>query len=360
MRTRERMTFPNTSKATPRTSLGCVPRINFSDSPLSLNLVADQVKDHVTRPNREPSIPCFAALLSLLKIQVLKHKNTILRSPLNEFLRSAMTEIFSPASSPALQPFEGSNNAPSIPSLCLMLSKLPLKSLDCLRCALVLDFSIQAAYENLISVCINRHDSISLIQVNSDRMNALNLKKFNRVGDMPNELIPKILDYNAINFCGIAKILSEYLRNRILKMLAAIDCRNAQKSILSETCISSSLPDKEKSERVMPVERMLQLMTILLGRSISSGSQPNACASKLTGNFAFDIIINSAMQIQSFQRLAEVPSSLRYVVAYLSKAIEGLDERFVALDNYLQSSLSKHHRSNTTMTINKYLISGGD
>ena len=360
MRTNKGMTFSDTRKATPGAVLRCVPGINFSDSSLALNLVADHIEDHATRPNREPSIPCLASMLSLFKIQILKHKNTILGSPLNELLRCTMTEILSPASSPTLQPFEGSNNAPGISSLCLMLSKLSLKSLDCLRCALVLDFSIQATYEKLVSVCINSYDSISLIQVNSYRMNTWSLRKFNRVGNVSDNLISKILDYNAINFSSIAEVLSEYLRNRILKVLAAIDCRNAQEPILSETCIPSPRSDKEKSERVMPVERMLQLMTILLSRSISSGSQPNACASELTGNVAFHVIVNSTMQIQSFQRLAEVPCSFRYAVAYLSKAIDGIDERFIFLDNYLQSSLSKHQWSNTTMTINKYLLSGGD
>lgn len=360
MRTREGMTFPDTRKTASGACLRRISGINFSNDSFSLNLVADQVKDHATRPSRESSIPCLRAMLSLPEIKILKYKNTVLRSPFDKLLRSTVTEVLSSTRSLNSQPFEGSDNTPSILTLCLMLSKLSPKSLDRLRSALVLDLPIQAAYEKLVSVCINCYDSVRFIKIDSNRMDALSIRKFNCVGNISNELVTKILNYDAINFCGIVKILSEYLRNRILKMLATIDCRNAQKAILSETCISSSLPDKEKSERVMPVERMLQLMTILLGRSISSGSQPNACASKLTGNFAFDIIINSAMQIQSFQRLAEVPGSLRYAVAYLGKAIESLDERFVILDNYLQGSLSKHQRINTTMTINKYLISGGD
>jgi hypothetical protein len=360
MRANKGVTFPNTCKATPRAILGCVPGINFSDSSLSLNLVVDHVKDHATRPNGEPSIPCLATLLALLKIQVLEHKNAVLRSPFDELLRCTMTEIFGSTRSLNSKPFEGSNNASSIPSLCLMLSKLSLKSLDRLRSAPVLDFPIQAAYEKLISIRINCHDRISLVKINTYRMNPFNFRKFNRVGNIADKLVTKIFDYDAINLSGIAEVFLECFRNTILKVLPAIDGRNAQEVIFRETGISPPLSDKEQSKRSMPVERMLQLMTILLGRSISSGSQPNTCAGKLTGNVAFDIIINSAMQIQSFQRFALVPGSLGYVVAYLSKAIEGLDERFVALDNYLQGSLGKHQLGDTTMMINTLRFSGGD
>ncbi|GAB6267017.1 MAG: hypothetical protein STSR0001_24660 [Methanothrix sp.] len=98
----------------------------------------------------------------------------------------------------------------------------------------------------------------------------------------------------------------------------------------------------------MPVERMIQIVSVLFGRSISTSSKPDACAGELARYGSFDIIVDSAMQIQSFKRFTGVPGSLRYAIAYLSKAIESLDERFIRLDNYLQGSLSKHQLGDTT------------
>ena len=119
MRTREGMTFPETRKATSGACLRRVSGINLSNDSFSLDLIADHVVDHAAMPNREPSIPCFAAMLSLPEIEILKHKNTILRSPFDKLLRSAVTEILSSTRSLNSQPFEGSNNTSSILSLIL-------------------------------------------------------------------------------------------------------------------------------------------------------------------------------------------------------------------------------------------------
>jgi len=354
------MTVSNTQKTTPRTYLRSVPGIDLSNRSLALDLVADHVVDHAARPNREPPIPSFTAMLSLLKIQILKHKNTILRSPFDKLLRSAITEILSYERSPDFQPFEGSDNAPSILPLCLSLSQLSLKAFDRLRCALVLDSSIQAAYKKLVTICINRHDSICLVQIDANRMNSFYIRKFNRVGHIADKLISQVFDYNAINFSGVVEVFFERIGDSVTKMFPTIDCRNTQKPALRETGVSAPLSNKEKSERPIPIERVLKVMMIPFGSCISTSSQPDACASELAGNRSFDIIVDSAMQIKSFQRFALVPSSLRYAVAYLSKAIESLDERFVILDNYLQGSLGKHNGDITTMRINALRVSGGE
>lgn len=360
MRTRKGVTPPNSRKTAPRAQLRSVLGIYLSDDSLSPNLVADHIEDHATRPDREPSIPCLSAVFSLLKIQILEYKNAILGSPLNEFLGSAVTEILSSTRSLNSQPFESSNNTSSILSLCLSLSERSLKALDGLRSALVLDLPIQAAYEKLVAVCINSGDSISLIEINTNRVNSFNIGKFNCIGYIANKPVSKILDYNAINLSGIAKVLPEGIRNSIFKAFSAIDCENAQKTIFYEIGISPPLSDKEEGKRPMPVERMIHVMTILLGGSISTSSKPDACTGKLARYCSSNIAVDSAMQIKSFKRFAKVPSSLRYAVAYLSKAIESPDERIVSLDNYLQGSLSKHQLEDTTMRINTLLTSGGD
>lgn len=360
MGTGKGVTLPDPRKTASRAQLGRVLWIYFSDDALPLNLVADHIGDHATRPNREPSIPCLSAIFSLLKIQILEYKNAIFRSPLNKLLGSAVTEILSPTRSLNSQPFEGSNNTSSILTLCLPKSLLSLKSLDSLRSAPVLDSPIQAAYEKLVSICIDSHDSISLIEIDSDRVNSLDIGEFNRIGHIANEPVSEILDYDAIDFSGVIEIFFECLRNFILKMPPAIDCGDAQETIFCEARISAPHSDEEKGKRSMPIERTIQVMHIFLGSSIGSCSEPDARASKLARNCSFDIAVDSAMQIKSFKRFSKIPSSLRYIVAYLSKAIEGFDKRFIFLDNYLQGSLSKHQLGDTTMRINILLASGGD
>lgn len=293
MRTRKRVTLPDSRKTAPRAELRRILGIYFSDDSLPPNLVADHVENHATRPNREPSIPCLIAVFSLLKIQILEYKNAILGSPLNEFLGSAVTEILSSTRSLNSQPFEGSNNTSSILSLCLPLSELSLKSLDGLRSALVLDLPIQAANEKLVSVCINSGNSISLIEINTNRVNSFNIGKFNRISYVADKFVSRILDYDAVNLSGIAKVLPEYIRNGIFKVFSAIDCGNAQKTVFHEIGVS-------------------------------------------------------------------LPGSLGYVIAYLSKAIKSLEERFIFLDNYLQGSLGKQQLEDITMRINTLLTCGGD
>ncbi len=359
MRARESMSVPISMKATPGAYLRGILGVNLGYDALSLHLVADHVEDHATRPDREPPIPCLSTVLPLLKIQILEYKNAILRSPFDKLLRSAVTEVFCSTRSLDFQPFEGSSNTSSIFSLCLSLSKLSLESFYCLRSTPVLNFSIQTAYEQLISISINSYNSIGFVEVDSDRMNSFNIRKFNRVGDITNELTTEILDYDTIEFSSIIKLFVERFRDNILKVLSTVDCGNAQNSIPHEVGISSSLSNKEKSKRSMPIERMIQCMSILLSRSISTGSQPNASASKLAGNSSFDNIINSSMQIKSFERFAKIPGSFGYAIAYLSEAIERIDEGFIILDNYLQGFLIKHQLEDTTIRINTLLIYGG-
>jgi hypothetical protein len=105
---------------------------------------------------------------------------------------------------------------------------------------------------------------------------------------------------------------------------------------------------------------MINVVPVILGGYIRPGSEPNACACKLTGNDSFDVVVNAPMQIKSFQRFTFVPCSFRYAIAYLSKAIERSGEIFVELDNYLQGSLSKHCIGDTTMNINTLRINGGE
>jgi hypothetical protein len=354
------MSLPGPRKTTPRAVLGSVPRIDFSNYALSLDLIAGHIEYHTTRPDGEPSVPSLRSMLALTEIKILEDKNTIIRSPFDQFLRSAIAEILSSTRSLSSQPFEVSNNTSSILSLCLSLSKLSLKSLDRLRSALVLDFPIQAAYKKLVTICIDSHNSVSLVEIDSNWVNPLNIRKFNCIGHITNNLVSKIFDYDAIDLSGIAKVFSEGIRNHILEVLTAIDCGNTQESIRCETCVPSPFSNKEKSERVMPVERMIHIVSILIGSSISTSSKPDACTGKLAGYRSFDITVDSAMQIKSFKRLTEVPGSLRYVVAYLSKAIKSLDERFIVLDNYLQGSLSKHQLGDTTIRINTLRFSGGE
>ena len=359
MRTGESMTFPDPSKTASRALLGRVLWIYLSDDTLSLHLVADHIEDHAARPDREPSIPCLRYMLTLTEIKILEYKNAILRSPFDQLLRSAVTEILGSARTLDSQPFEGSNNTPSILSLCLSLSKLSLKSLDRLRSALVLDSSIQSAYKKLISICIYCHNSISLIEIYANRMNALNIGEFSRVSNVANQFASEILDYDAIDLSSVTKFFPEGIRNHVLKVFPAIDCRNAQETIFCEAGISSPLSNKKESKRPMPIKRMIQVVSISPGGGISTSSKSDASAGELTRYDSFDITVDSAMQIKSFKRLAEVPSSLGYAIAYLSEAIESLYERFVILDNYLQSSLGKHQFEGTTMRINTLRISGG-
>jgi hypothetical protein len=271
MRTRESMSVTVARKTTPRTSLGCVPRINLRGRSLSLNLVVDHFKDHSTRPHGKSSIPSFASLLPLFKIQILKHKNTVLRSPSDELLRCTMTEIFGSTGLPALQPF------------------------DCLGCAFVLDFSIQAAYEKLVTICIYSYNRISLVKVDSDRMNSFDFRKFNRVSNVAYKPVTEILDNDAVDLKSVTEIFFKGIRNRIAEMFSAFHCGNAQKTILGEIGISAPLTDKEEGIRAMPLERMIQMMSVLSGRRIRSGSKSNAGAGKLTANGSFDAFVNISM-----------------------------------------------------------------
>ena len=119
MRTSKGMSLPNTRKTTPRAVLGSVPRIDFGNYALSLDLIAGHIEYHTTRPDGEPSVPSLRSMLALTEIKILEDKNTIIRSPFDQFLRNAITEILSSTRSLSSQPFEVSNNTSSILSLCL-------------------------------------------------------------------------------------------------------------------------------------------------------------------------------------------------------------------------------------------------
>lgn len=360
MRTCERVAFSDARKTTSRASLGCVSRINLSDVALPLYFVADHLVDHTTRPYGEPSVPSLAAVFALYKPEILKYQNTVLRSPFDKLFRSAVAEIFSSTRSLSSQPFEGSDNAPSILTLCLTLSKLSLKSLDRLRRAFVLDFPVQAAYEKLVIICIYCHNSICLIKIDPNRMNSLDIRQLNCIRDVTDELASKMLNYNAIDLSGVIEIFFEGTRNCVSETLPAVDSGNAQESIFCETSIAPSLTYKKESKRSVPVKGVIQSMLVLLSRSVSPCSKLDACTSKLTRYSPFNIVVEFAMQIQSFKRLAKVPSSLRYTITYLGKAIKRLDEGLIMLDNYLQRSFGKHQSGDATMRINTLRLSGGD
>jgi len=250
----EGMTFPNSGKPHLETILGSIPRIDLGDDALSLDLIANHIEDHAARQteNRlfqalDPCLPCpklrssntrtqFSGAHSTSSLEAQLQKSLVLRDRL------------------ALSRLRTRNYTSSVLSLCLSLSKLSLKSLDRLRCALVLDLSIQAAYKKLIAVCTDCHNGIRLIEINSNRMNSINIRKFNCIGHITNNLVSEILDYDTINFGGITKCIFECFRNRITKVLPTINRRNAQETVLSKTSISAPLSNKEKSEWPMPIE----------------------------------------------------------------------------------------------------------
>lgn len=360
IRTGKGVSFSDTRKTAPRTQLRRVSRVNLSDDALPLDFIADHIEDHAARPDGKPPVPCFATSFSLAEVQVLENQNTVVGCPFDKLFGRTMAEIFGSARSLELQPFEGSDNAPSIFALCLSLLKLSLKSLDRLRCALVLNLPVQPGHKQLVPICIDCNDSIRFVEIDSNWVDSIDIGKFDGIRNESDELITEILDYDTIDFSSVIEVFLEGFRDRVTKMLPAIDCRNAQETIFLETCISPSLSDKEQSERSMPVERMIKVMTFLLGSCISTRSKPNACAGELRRYCPFDIVVNDTMQIKSVEMFAGVPSGLGYAIAYMSKAIESLDERFVTFDNYLQGSLSKHQLGDTTMRINSYWFSGGE
>lgn len=354
------VSIPVTREATPRTRFRRVSGINLSNDAFALNFVADHIEDHTTRPSCKPSVPSFRTSFALTKLKIFENQNAVIRSPLNKLFRRAMTKIFGSARSLKLQPFEGSDDAPSIFTLCLSLLKLSLESLDHFRCAFVEYFAAKSGNEKLVSVYINRHDRIGLVQIDPNRMNSFDVRKFDRVGNVAHKLITKTLDDDAIDFNRVAKNILERFRYNVLEMLPAFDRRNAEKTVFREACIATSSSDEEKSKRLSPSERATDAVTVFLGSRVCPRGEPDACACKLTRDSSLNILVNAVMQIESFQRFAIVPRSLRYTIAYLSEAIERSGEILIKLDNNLQGSLSKHHIGDTTTSLNSYLFSGGD
>jgi len=360
VRASKRVSSPDTRESAPRAQLRRVSRVDLSNDALSLDFVADQIKDHATRPNGKPPIPRFATSFSLAEIQVLENQNRVLGSPFNKLLGCTMTEIFSSPRSLKLQPFEGSDDAPSIFTLCLSLPKLSLKSLDSFHCAFVLDFPIKTGHKQLVSICINRDDCVSLVEINSDRIDSADIRKFDGIRDVSDKLVADVLDHNAIDLNSVVKHASKSRGNGIPEMFSTTNCGNAQETVFPETGISTPLSHEEKCKGLSPTERTINTMSIRLGSRISSCCEPDTCTGELRRYSSFDIVVNATMQIKGFKRYARVPSSLGYAIAYLDKAIESLDKRFIAFDNYLQGSLSNHHAGDATMSINNYWLSGGE
>jgi hypothetical protein len=83
------------------------------------------------------------------------------------------------------------------------------------------------------------------------------------------------------------------------------------------------LADKKKRKWLRKFKRLLKFMSIMLRSYISSSNKSNHSASKLTGEFALDRMIESFMQTKCVERLSSVPSSRRNLVTDVYKGLKG-------------------------------------
>jgi len=341
-RTGKPMTRTHPLKATSGAYLAGVSGVNQSNLTFAFDLVSSEGKQHSSRPGMESPVPKSGPLPPLLKVQVLKDKDAVLRSPFDQLLGSHVTEVLGAASLLALKPFEGPSDALCTFALCLTGRKLLLKPLDGLSGSLIGDPPFEARDEKLSLLRVNRHKSVSLIKVNSDGKDTRCIWNFNGQSNVADKLPILNLHCDAVYFRGSGQHRLEVVGDGVVKTLSAGYRPDRKCAVLSEVSVPSALPNEKKRKRLLVLDRLLELVSIVLGRYISSCNEPNGGTSKLAGELSLDRVINSFMQGKCSEGLPFIPSFRGNPVANLYKGPEGCLEVFVGFYDYLSCPSNFH------------------
>jgi len=344
------MTRTNPLKATSGTYLAGVSGINQSNLAFTFDLVSGEGKEHSPRPGVEPPVAEPRTILPLFESQVLEDQDTVRGSPLHQPLGSHMTEVPGAASLLTLKPFEGPSNALCALTLCLTGRKLPLEPLDGLASPLVGNSPFKAGNEKLSPLRINRYKSVSLIKVNPNGKDTRCIWNFDSQSNITDKLPVPDLHCDAVYFLGFGQHRLEVVGNGVVKTLSAGYRPDGKCAVLSEVSVPSTLADEKESKRLLILDRLFELVSVVLGRYISSCNEPNGGAGKLTGELPLDRVIDGLMQGKCSKGLPLVPGFGRNSVADLYKCPKGCFEVFVRFYDYLSCVLASHSNRNIPLT----------
>jgi|GEM_PF-1165168 len=344
------MTRTNPLKATSGAYLGGISGINQSNLTFAFDLVSGEGKEHSPRPGVEPPVPEPRTLLPLFEVQVLEDKDTILGSPLHQPLGGHMAEVPGAASLLALKPFESSSNALCALTLCLTGRKLLLEPLDGLTSSFIGDPSFEAGDKKLSPLRVNRHKSVGFVKVNSNRKDTRCIWNFDGQSNITDKLSIPDLHCDAVYFLGFGQHRLEVVRDGVVKTLSAGYRPDGKGAVLSEVSVPSTLADEKESKRLLILDRLFELVSVVLGRHIGSCNEPNSRAGKLARELPFDRVINSFMQGKRSKRLPLVPGFGRNPVADLYKGSKGCFEVFIGFYDYLSCALDFHSNYNIPLT----------
>ena len=349
-RTKELMTGAVTLKATSGACLAGASRVNQSNLTFAFNFILSKGKEHSPWPGVEPPVPKSRTFLPLPEVQVFKDQNTVLGSPFHQSLGGYMTEVLGAASLLTLKPFEGPSDGSGALTLCLTGRKLFLEPLDGLTGSFVGNPPFKAGNKKFSPLRVNRHKNVGLIKVNPNGEDTRCIWNFNIQGNVTDKLSVPDLYCDTVYFLSFGQHRLEVIRDGIVKTLSASYRPDRKGAVLSEVGVPSTFADKEKSKRLLILDRLFEFVAIVLGRYISSCNEPEGGAGKLTGKLSFNRMIDGLMQRECSKRLPFVPGFGRNLIADLYKGLEGCLEVFVGFYDYLSCALGPHSSCNIPLT----------
>ena len=348
--TDESMARTNPLKATSGAYLAGVSGVYQSNLAFAFDFVLSEGKEHSSRPGVEPPVPEPGTLLPLLEVQVLENKNTVLGNPFNQPLGSHVAEVPGAASLLTLKPFESPSNRLGAFTLCLTGRKPLLEPLDGLVGSFIGDPPFKAGDEKFPVVRVDGNQSVGFVEVNADGKDTRCIWNFDSQSNVTDKLSVPDLYCDAVYFLGFGQHRLEVVGNGVVKTLSASYRPDGKCAVLSEVSVPSTLADEEKSKRLLILDRLFELVSVVLGRHISSCNEPDSRAGKLAGELPFDRVINSFMQGKCSERLPLVPGLRGNSVADLYKGPESCFEVFVGFYDYLSCALAPHSNRNIPLT----------
>ena len=348
VRTRKGMSRSGSKQSTSGTGLRRVGGIDLGGFPLPSDFVGRELPDHTAGPDREPPVQGFGPLLlSLLLLllrerEVFKDEHTVLRGPFDKLLGCTMTEVPGSPRSLERQPFEGTNNASRVLSLCLLRFEFRLKPGVRLARSGVEYSSVQSGDEQSSPVRVYGNDRIRLVEIDPHRDDSRSIRDLERHANVPDEGVPVGNNNDTVDGCDVGERVLEHLGDVVSEMFPPADSPYRQRSVRLEPSVTSSRPDEEESVWGLPTERAGDLMPVLPGRHIRPGSEPDRGAGELTRKDAFDRGVFGLVQTKSIERLAGIVCRGRNLIADAGKHIERLPEVLIRFNDHMQRLLDKH------------------
>jgi len=348
VRADKRMLLAHAPQSTPGTILRGVGRVNRCDSDATgFRFLPDRRFELPMRPQGKATAHALAhlRLLALLRhMQVFQHEDAAELRPRHKTSSGNAGEILCASGLLTGQPFDRASYRSGIAPVCLTARKLCLQSTPSLSGLRVGGLLSYPRDKQFTSVSIYGYEGIRLTTINAHRQRAYGFGGVQRHAHAPDKISIALDHGEGVNLLCCIQHRPGVVGDGVGDALTPRYGRDRERAVTAKVGITPTHPDEEHRRLAHEGERLRCGPLVAFGSEICPSNEPKRANRHLTGQRAFHLMVDGALQLHGIQRCACVVARFRHFLLHGAKHAERAPQVVVIGHENGYASLNLHTR----------------